>query len=150
MRLIFPAPTCDGFNLLCAEVVQFMNNTGFTLIETLAALIVLAIMAPVLIEARILATRTEQMTSAAENISLEIERAVVESVCGASATNQSEDACFSCSITRHAVDNEESAAIFSDVGVEKAGIAREIYRWELVSAERPSFKVNLFTRPFPE
>ncbi len=135
---------------LHAQGVHAMNNTGFTLIETLAALVVLAIMAPVLIEARILATRTEQMTSAAENISLEIERAVVESVCGPSATNQPEDARFSCSISRHAVDDVESMTVFYDAGIEKAGMARKISRWELVSAGRPSFKVEIFTRPFQE
>lgn len=110
----------------------------------------LTIMVPVLLESRIGSIRAERIISAAETITLEIDRALVESIYGAASTNLPEDTRFACNIIRSPFDLDDVMEGWVDSEVEKIDIKREITRWEFTSDERPSFKVEIFTRPFPE
>ena len=107
-----------------------MRN-GFTLIETLVALLLLAIVVPAVLESQASAIKIERIVRASESVAREIERVLVESICGHAATNRSDETRFACRI--------ESSHEPSDM-----------MRWEIVPDERPSFKIAAFTRLFPE
>ncbi len=112
-----------------------MNTNGFTLIETLVALLLIAIVAPVALESSIVSVGLERKARAAVAMSLEIDRVSVESVCGGIATNGADRYQFSCDI-----DRPESLA-------GGHGCSEHDYReWGLVCRDTPSLKSVIYTR----
>lgn len=111
---------------------------GFTLIETLAALLLLAIVVPVALETQILAIKMERKARAAEAVTREIDRVLMKSICGSIATNRPEHSRPACDI------NETVFHLPS--GMDANAVAGMI-SWEISPANDPSFKVILFTRP---
>jgi prepilin-type N-terminal cleavage/methylation domain-containing protein len=125
-------------------------HEGFTLIETLAALLILAIILPAALESQISVTSAERTARAAEAVAREVDRVLVESICGGAATNGSEAWGFACRIEREPARDKRESGWSGVAETGQAGAARgDMVRWEIVPEDRPSSRITVFARQRP-
>lgn len=121
-------------------------SAGFTLMETLVALLLLTILVPAVLEFQIAAIRAERAMRAAKSASLEINRIMVQAACGADATNGVVGVPSGCSVQRSIMRAEKEPGPFHPAGRRD----RDMVRWEIVPDDRPALRTIIFTRLFPE
>ncbi len=110
-------------------------NSGFTLLEALVALIIVAAVVGVALETQLATLNTELAASATRQLRLEAERVFTEVRLGAAPTNiLATTPEPGITLTLAALTNSEDAA--------------DCARWEIVSQLRPSLSLTLITRAF--
>ncbi len=126
-------------------------NTGFTLIEVLVALLLLTIVVSVALESQITGIKIEQAARASQAVRFEVDRVVVETLCGRAATNMRDAMTQACDVHRSSVQVDKGLARLGRESLIGAGAGpAELIKWEIVPRDRPSLRTVMFTHPFPE
>ena len=110
-------------------------NSGFTILEALVALIVVALVVGVVLETQLTTLNTEQAVRATRQIRLEAERVFTEVRLGAAPTN----------IT---AATPESEITLAQTALTDSEDTADCTLWEITSQARPSLSFTLITRSF--
>lgn len=111
-------------------------NGGFTLLEALVALIVLAMVVGVVLETQLTTLNTEQAARATRQVRMEIDRVFTEVRLGTSPTN------IVAAVTP---DSEVTVEMTS---LQESEDSTDCTRWDIASKVRPSLSLTLITRSF--
>ncbi|MFC1461518.1 type II secretion system protein [Verrucomicrobiota bacterium] len=126
-------------------------NTGFTLIEVLVALLLLTIVLSVALESQVTAIKIERAARAVQAVRFEIDRVLVETLCGQAATNTRDAVTRACDVHQSSVQVDKGFTWVGQESLTRAGAgSAELIKWEIVPKDRPSLRTVMFSHPFPK
>ena len=126
-------------------------NTGFTLIEVVIAMGVLAIVVSVALKSNITAINMEYAARVTQTVRFEIDRILAETLIDQLETNAPNAGKADCDIQASLVKIEKNLdplheCIVSEQNPIEAG-STEIIQWEIVPKRQPGLKTSVFTHP---